>query len=561
MSTSELCKIMVVDDDELLNMFFSQHLADEGFDVISVFGVQEALANLDSSIDFILLDYNLGDGTGADFIEGAKLLGLVPPIIMASANENPDFLKECFDRGITDYIVKPVNFPLLMLKIKSVLGQVRLQRLIEHKNAELYEYKAKSEQEESIAKFIYDRLVNGVSEEREGIDFYLQSSSSFSGDIGFSLTSPSGDLYILFADATGHGLSAAITLMPVVSIFKSMVSKGFGLPAILMEINRKLVSDTPDDRFVAAILMQVDAIQSEISIWNGAMPPVLWVDEGAIRGEFKSTHMALGILPDEMFDPSVEKMLIPSSGTIFCCSDGVLEQENPQGEEFGRERLIRYLRSHAKDRTQPLHAVLHEHAKTHTYSDDVSYLFIDPLRLPSHSLCNLDDKDSFIKLRSTENFRWELRVHGQHLSRIDLNSFNNSLLHTFGLQQDFCQIAFVVLSQMINNALDHGVLALDSSLKDDPDGFARYFLLRQEKLSTLGSNDYLDIVFEWSLGSEYPCLRITVSDSGKGYDENSLTGRSISAFSGRGLTLIRKLCKSVTIVPPGNKIDVELEWR
>jgi CheY-like chemotaxis protein len=553
------CKVLVVDDDELLNMLCSEYLQDEGFIVASAFGVQDALSHLDKTIDFVLLDYNLGDGDGLEFMKRAASLGMTPPIIMASTNEDPDFLKKCFDSGVSDYIVKPVNVPLLILKIKSLIEQARLQRLIEQKNSELSDYKIKSEQEESVAKFIYGHLVNGVDETFDGVSFFLQSSSAFSGDIGFGLRSPSGDLYILFADATGHGLSAAITLMPVVSIFKSMVAKGFSLPMIVMEINRKLVTDTPDDRFVAAVVIQVDRMRSEISIWNGAMPSVYWVDGAAIRREFKSSHMALGILPDELFDPSVETMVLPSSGYIFSCSDGLLEQENPLGKEFGKERLINYLCADKVGDPQVLCSALQLHAQTQSYEDDVSYLYIDPLKLSEHSFCSLDDKHRCMTHSTSENFRWSLRVCGENLKKVDLGSFNNRLLQTFGLQQDFCQRAFVVLSEMINNAIDHGVLGLNSSIKDSPDGFARYFLLREKKLSTLSSSDHLDIIIEWCVNEAIPRLLIEVTDSGVGYQENNSLLESNAAFSGRGLALVRSLCKSVTVVAPGNKIKVELE--
>lgn len=555
---NSLCKILVVDDDELLNMLCSQYLEGEGFIVESAFGVQDALSKLDKTVDFVLLDYNLGDGDGLEFIERAVSLGMFPPTIMASTNEEPDFLKKCFDSGVSDYIVKPVNVPLLMLKIKSLIEQVRLQRLVEQKNSELSEYKIKSEQEESIAKFIYGHLVNGVGEQFDGVSFFLQSSSAFSGDIGFGLRSPSGDLYILFADATGHGLSAAITLMPVVSIFKSMVAKGFSLQMIVMEINRKLVSDTPDDRFVAAVVIHIDRMRSEISIWNGAMPSVYWVDGAEICREFKSSHMALGILPDELFDPSVEKMVAPSSGYIFGCSDGLLEQANPRGKEFGKELLIKYLCEDKAGNPQILCSALQIYAETQNYSDDVSYFYMDPVKLSGQSFCSLDDKSRYIAHSATENFKWDLRVCGANLKKVDLGAFNNKLLQTFGLQQDFCQLAFVVLSELINNAIDHGVLGLDSSIKDSPDGFSRFFLLREEKLSTLSTSDYLDIVIEWCVSESVPRLLIEVSDSGLGYKENNSLLESNSAFSGRGLALVRSLCKSVTVVAPGNKVKVEL---
>jgi len=56
---------------------------------------------------------------------------------------------------------------------------------------------------------------------------------------------------------------------------------------------------------------------------------------------------------------------------------------------------------------------------------------------------------------------------------------------------DTCQISYpntqlqLVLSEVITNAIEHGVLCLDSTLKDAPDGFDLYALERQKRLASL----------------------------------------------------------------------------
>ena len=44
---------------------------------------------------------------------------------------------------------------------------------------------------------------------------------------------------------------------------------------------------------------------------------------------------------------------------------------------------------------------------------------------------------------------------------------------------------FLVLAELVSNAIDHGVLGLDSSIKREPDGFQRYLQQRQERLVAL----------------------------------------------------------------------------
>jgi two-component system, HptB-dependent secretion and biofilm response regulator len=291
--------ILVVDDDELLNGLFCQFLFTKGFHPLSAYNLVGAVDFFKRGVkgDLFLLDYQLPDGNGLE------LLGMInvdassqcPPIIMISAKEDPVFLEDCFACGVADYIIKPVNLSLLALKIGALIKSAAMQRVISLQNTELERFKQEAEREESVAKFTYEYLLRQNNQMIDGVSIWLKSSSSFSGDVALAKVSPDGSLFFLLADATGHGLSAAITIMPLVSIFNSMVEKGFHLHEVVTEINKKLIRDTPQDRFVAAILIQLHQECNEIGVWNGGMPTAYWVNDGEVLQTFYSQHMALGV--------------------------------------------------------------------------------------------------------------------------------------------------------------------------------------------------------------------------------------------------------------------------
>ena len=299
-------RILVVDDDEMLNYLFCSFLNSKGLETVSAHNLAEAIQSLsnDSQIDLILLDYQLGDGVGMDLLAPARLVAYKskPPVIMISANEEPKFLEECFSGGVDDYIIKPVNLSLLALKVSALIKSVAMQKLIKAQNDELEAFKAEAEREEQIAKFTYEYLLRQNSHKYDGVDTWLKSFAAFSGDMMLVKKSPGGNFYFILADATGHGLSAAITIMPVVTIFNSMVTKGFHVQKIVTELNRKLIADTPADRFVAAVVIEINPFRREFNIWNGGMPSALWVNNGKIIHRFQSNHMALGILDEMQFD-------------------------------------------------------------------------------------------------------------------------------------------------------------------------------------------------------------------------------------------------------------------
>lgn len=373
--------ILVVEDDELLNGLFCRFLQSKGFETRSAYNLTAAIEILKSvtEIDLILLDYQLGDGTGLELLASinSHAFAQQPPVIMASSNEKSDFLEVCFGSGVADYIIKPVNLSLLTLKVSALIKAAAMQRIISAQNAELERFKQDAEREESIAKFTYEYLLRQNSQLIDGVSSWLKPSSSFSGDIALARVSPSGDFYFLLADATGHGLSAAITVMPVVSIFNSMVTKGFHIQSIVTEINKKLIRDTPQDRFVAAIMIQLHQERKEIDVWNGGMPTAYWMCQGTVLQAFRSRHMALGILEENSFDASVVTCGFSGYGSIITYSDGLIEEVNAKGYSFTSARVAELVQSGGDNMQTVLINALKEHAEHDQYKDDVSICMLE----------------------------------------------------------------------------------------------------------------------------------------------------------------------------------------
>jgi DNA-binding response OmpR family regulator len=552
--------ILIVDDDLFLNELFCHFLQSKGFITKGTLSVAEAIVAVKSGepIDLILLDYYLKDGTGLDFLALLKQSAgsNMPPVIMVSTNENPVFLENCFESGVADYVIKPVNLSLLALKVSAMIHSISLQRLISFQNTELARFKQEAEREEAVAKFTYEYLLRQNNQVIDGVNIWLKPSTSFSGDIAIAKISPGGDLYFLLADATGHGLSAAITIMPVVSIFTTMVAKGFDIQPIVIEMNRKLERDTPSDRFVAAIVVHIQQAQNEIHVWNGGMPTAYWIANNKIIHQFKSRHMALGILDDDRFDASVDTWRFSKRGYFLACSDGLLEQTNRQGECFSKNRLIDIIHSHSEMLLDVLINALAAHAQKNTYSDDVSICMITPEKIPMGGYCLLEEKTTYDQIEEDlSDFSWRVRISGKQLAHCELPPLCNKFLHYVGVEQNICQIVFLIVSEMVSNALDHGILELQSSLKEEPEGFTQYFQERERRLALLNGDNSIELSLRWELSPTGTQLMVAVSDTGSGYNFSGKMLQGDNLLSGRGLQLIRNLAQRVEIFPPGNRIE------
>lgn len=115
----------------------------------------------------------------------------------------------------------------------------------------------------------------------------------------------------------------------------------------------------------------------------------------------------------------------------------------------------------------------------------------------------------------------------------------------------------LVLTEVISNSIDHGILGLDSTLKKDPKGFEQFFLTRAARLDVL-TDGSVDVSVD---SPEANTLRIVVQDSGSGFPfpsgELASMPESLLLAYGRGLLIIQNLCKSVRHIGNGNCVVLD----
>ncbi len=112
-------KLLLVEDDQSivfgLRTFFNQN----GWDVSVALSVQEAERMLNETLDVVLLDIGLPDGSGFDVATLLKKR-LTCPFIFITAIDDEQTLLEGFDAGADDYIVKPFRLNELKRRILAV---------------------------------------------------------------------------------------------------------------------------------------------------------------------------------------------------------------------------------------------------------------------------------------------------------------------------------------------------------------------------------------------------------------------------------------------------------
>ena len=123
--------ILIVEDEDDILELIEFNLQSQGFDTVGLSDttlVQKLLE--EESVALILMDRNLPNIDGADFVQHLRLQGYSQPVIYVTAKDKQDDLLDGFEKGADDYITKPFTLEELNARIKAVLK--RSKRELKH---------------------------------------------------------------------------------------------------------------------------------------------------------------------------------------------------------------------------------------------------------------------------------------------------------------------------------------------------------------------------------------------------------------------------------------------
>ena len=110
-------KLLVVEDDRALNQGIALSFGSET--VVQAFCLREAEKLFDDSIDLVILDVNLPDGSGLDLCREIRKSSHVP-IIFLTANDMEIDIVTGLESGADDYITKPFSLAVLRARVNAV---------------------------------------------------------------------------------------------------------------------------------------------------------------------------------------------------------------------------------------------------------------------------------------------------------------------------------------------------------------------------------------------------------------------------------------------------------
>lgn len=304
-------RILAVDDDEV-NLRVMKGFCDvAGYEFITATNGPEALKILATQdVDIVLLDLMLPGISGYEVCKkirkDPKTMGI--PVIMVTAKDTTTDLVRGFVTGANDYITKPFSRDELLVRIEN---QLAIKQMLDAERSIIRELRTESEGHENlyrrsvdmkqmtlqmvawerlirddmeIARAFQDRL---MSHHRNvpGIETYVyyRPLMKLGGDIYDIIEVRPGVLRVFLADATGHGITASLNTVKILSEYSSVKQVMQTPEEVLNFLNHRFIELYRDYKIIfTCIIADIDIVHGELSLASAGHPQSYLLSEGKV---------------------------------------------------------------------------------------------------------------------------------------------------------------------------------------------------------------------------------------------------------------------------------------
>lgn len=182
-------------------------------------------------------------------------------------------------------------------------------------------------------------------------------------------------LFSTLCDVSGKGVSASLIVSMLWGMLRTYDFRR-GLRELLVTINKAVISTFHMEKYLTGFFMIFDSLQSKLLCADMGHSHVFLIRHNHIKS-IKGRLLNLPIGIEEDVVPSLMGIPLEDGDRLFVYTDGITEQVNREGEEFGEERLKAILGTLLKDEdllSENLPATIDEFREGVPQQDDMSFL-------------------------------------------------------------------------------------------------------------------------------------------------------------------------------------------
>ncbi|GEM_PF-116923 len=322
------------------------------------------------------------------------------PLIVLSSKEDPGVKAEAFALGANDYMVKLPDRLEIIARLRyhaqgfiHFLQRNAAMRELEAANAQITALNEKLASENvrmrtelEVSRHLQQMLLPHdadlrVVQELE-IAGFMQPADEVGGDYYDIIPTDDGDVFISIGDVTGHGLESGVLAIMAQMGVRVLLAAGYTqakhfFPALNTALHAN-VQRMKSNKNMSLALLRYQQNHLEIS---GQHESVLLVHKGQLQiVETDELGFLVGFMQD--ITPYVQQAQLPftAGDALVLYSDGIVEAENPQREEYGLPRLCELLSRHWQKSAQALQTVILNDVRQHIASqklfDDMTLVIL-----------------------------------------------------------------------------------------------------------------------------------------------------------------------------------------
>jgi phosphoserine phosphatase RsbU/P len=335
--------VLVVDDVEANRDVLSRRLQRQGYVVATAENGLQALAKLSAdTFDLVLLDIMMPEMDGYEVLQRLKADQALRhiPVMMISALSELDSVVCCIEMGAEDYLPKPFNPTLLKARIGACLEKKRardrerhLFAQLEARNSEMACWRVAQEADLAIARTTQQGIVASPLPQLDGwkVEAAYTPLIQVGGDVYGWRQLDHGVWLFWLADATGHGVAAALFTTLVALLFNHASSSSNTARGILTRVNEEFYSVVRGRSFMTACCAVIEG-DGRLTFAGAGHPPLLIRRRDGVVEALPSRGTMMGIDPTMEIGEAVTTLA--SGDVALLYTDGLYSLKSNTGERF-----------------------------------------------------------------------------------------------------------------------------------------------------------------------------------------------------------------------------------
>lgn len=375
----ENAKILLVDDSKFARTVVKNTLLEIKMNVTECEDGQEAMNEIFANrYDLIIIDTVMPNMDGLTFIKEFKQNKRMPftPVILMTGNEDVDSKIKGLNVGADDFLQKPVNQKELVARVFSLLRLKRMHSLLYQKNQLIkQEMKAAKKVQEFIIPKNFDYI------DSPSISGFYLPMEDIGGDFYDCYKFKNGNVGMLIADVTGHGIPAALIVTMAKMIFNIYAPQCKSTQELFEIVNREVFQLLLDEQYLTSFYLIYNPEKKLLRFTNaGHVLPLYYRKRtGKIISLDTDKGFFIGILEQSFYSEKAIK--VEEGDRLLLYTDGLTELKNSSKEEYGEKRLASYIKNNPElsgdEFCTSLYNDVLSFAKNKNRYDDISFLNIE----------------------------------------------------------------------------------------------------------------------------------------------------------------------------------------